>query len=104
MHALADPVRRGVIDLLGQQPTSAGEIAQHFDMSLPAMSRQLRMLRQNGLIEDVRDEADARVRVYQLKPERLAELGDWLSELESFWSGQLGAFKQFAERQGGKEK
>jgi DNA-binding transcriptional ArsR family regulator len=96
--ALADPTRRGVIDLLRQRSRRAGELAEHFAMSPPAMSRHLRVLRGSGLVsEDVLDD-DARVRVYSLRPERFAALRDWLDEVESFWGLQLDAFKAHAER------
>ncbi|MDX1554763.1 MAG: metalloregulator ArsR/SmtB family transcription factor [Xanthomonadales bacterium] len=100
LSALADPTRRAVMEMLSREPTSASAIARHFDMSLPAMSRHLRILRRSGLIEDGRVEEDARIRMYRLKRDRLAELGGWISELEKFWSGQLQAFKAYAETTG----
>lgn len=100
LSALADPTRRGIVDLLRQQPVSAGDIAKKFSMSLPAMSRHLRVLRNGGLIEDRRDESDARVRLYQLKRERFDDLGTWLGEIEEFWGDQLASFKSYAESRG----
>ncbi|MFY1831788.1 ArsR/SmtB family transcription factor [Myxococcus fulvus] len=96
--ALADPTRRGVIDLLREEPRRAGELAAAFDMSAPAMSRHLRVLRRTGLVEEEAIEDDARVKVYRLRPERFGELRAWLDEVESFWSDQLSAFKAHAER------
>ncbi|AKF83894.1 transcriptional regulator, ArsR family [Myxococcus fulvus] len=96
--ALADPTRRGVIDLLREEPRRAGELAAAFDMSAPAMSRHLRVLRKTGLVEEEAIEDDARVKVYRLRPERFGELRAWLDEVESFWSDQLSAFKAHAER------
>jgi len=104
LNALADPKRRAVIDMLSKEPTCASDIAREFDMSLPAMSRHLRVLRKTGLIEDKRVEEDARVRMYQLKRDRFAELGDWLSELEKFWSAQLVALKHYVESEGPQSK
>ncbi len=96
LAALADPTRRGVIDLLCERPRRAGELTAAFDMSPPAMSRHLRVLRTRGLIEEERVEDDARVRVYRLRHEPFRELQDWLADIEA-WSGQPGAFKAHAE-------
>ncbi len=98
LSALADPTRRGVIELLQRGPRRAGELADAFHASPPAMSRHLRVLRTRGLIEEQRDEADARVRRYRLRPEPFLALHDWLDEVEAFWGDQLRAFKAHAER------
>ncbi len=98
--ALADRTRRGVVDLLRKKPRRAGELAAAFDMSAPAMSRHLRVLRKTGLVEEDNLEDDARVRVYRLRAEPFAELRGWLDEVEAFWEHQLDAFKAHAERRG----
>jgi DNA-binding transcriptional ArsR family regulator len=97
LGALADPTRRGVVDLLRERPRRAGELAEAFQMSPPAMSRHLRVLRTRGLVEERRVPDDARVRVYRLRPEPFRDLGAWLAEIEAFWSDQLAAFKAHAE-------
>jgi DNA-binding transcriptional ArsR family regulator len=96
--ALADPTRRGVVELLRRRPHRAGELAAAFRMPAPAMSRHLRVLRVHGLIEDARVEHDARVRLFQLRREPFAALARWLAEIEAAWSSQLAAFKAHAER------
>ncbi|HET9625249.1 MAG TPA: metalloregulator ArsR/SmtB family transcription factor [Kofleriaceae bacterium] len=96
--ALADPTRRGVIDMLRKQPRRAGDIADALGMSRPAMSRHLKVLRTTGLIEPASDDADARAKVYRLRPEPFSRLRDWLDEVEQFWAGQLAAFKAHAEK------
>ena len=98
LSALADPTRRGVIDLLRKRPRPAGELARAFHMTPPAMSRHLRVLRTRGLVEEDRDEHDARVRWYRLRREPFDDLRDWLEEVEAVWTEQLGAFKRHAER------
>ena len=100
LTALADPTRRRVVDLLRRRPRRAGELADAFDMSAPAMSRHLRVLRTRGLVEEERTEDDARVRVYRLRPEPFRELQGWLREVEGFWSEQLDSFKAHAEQRG----
>ena len=98
LAALADPTRRGVVDLLRRRPRRAGELASAFGVSPPAMSRHLRVLRRRGLIEEERVEDDARVRVYRLRQERFSELQEWLKQVEAVWTDQLEAFKEHAER------
>ena len=68
--ALADPARRGVVDLLREKPRRAGELADELGLSAPAMSRHLRVLRETGLVERAFDEADARANIYRLRPEK----------------------------------
>lgn len=98
LAALADPTRRGVVELLRRRPLRAGELARAFGASPPAMSRHLRVLRRSGLVDEERSPDDARCRVYRLRPEPFRDLSAWLAEVESFWSDQLGAFKRHAER------
>jgi len=104
LAALSDPTRRGVIDLLRAKPCRAGELAAALDMTAPALSRHLRILRKSGLIAGNEVEHDARVRLYYLKPEAFASLRDWLSEVEAFWGDQLQSFKVHAEKRAGKRK
>ncbi|MCK6503274.1 metalloregulator ArsR/SmtB family transcription factor [Myxococcota bacterium] len=92
LSALADPTRRGVVELLRDQPRRAGELAQALSASPPAMSRHLKVLRQAGLVEPLLVEEDARGRMYRLRIEPLAELRAWVQEVEGFWTAQLGAF------------
>ncbi|MEO8846389.1 MAG: metalloregulator ArsR/SmtB family transcription factor [Kofleriaceae bacterium] len=89
--ALADGTRRGVIDLLRKKPWRAGDLADELGASRPAMSKHLRILRTSGLVE-ASHEADARFRLYSLRPEKFGELREWLDQVERFWEGQLGAF------------
>jgi DNA-binding transcriptional ArsR family regulator len=92
LSALADPTRRRVVELLRERPRRAGELAEAFGASAPAMSRHLRVLRTRGLVEEERVDDDARVRLYRLRREPFDALSLWLRELESFWSDQLESF------------
>jgi DNA-binding transcriptional ArsR family regulator len=102
LAALADPMRRGAIDLLRTGPRRAGELAQALAVSAPRMSQHLRMLREGGLIEgiaaDEEGAGDARARVYRLRPQPFSELKGWIAEVEAFWSAELAGFKAYAER------
>ena len=100
--ALADPTRRGVIELLRTGPRRAGELASELHMQKPAMTRHLRLLRECGLVYEDSLEEDARVRVYRLRRAPFSALRKWLDEVESFWSFQLDGFKQHAERTRGR--
>jgi DNA-binding transcriptional ArsR family regulator len=71
------------------------------------MSRHLRVLRTTGLVEEAHGgeaEADARVRVYRLRPERFDSLRAWVADVESFWTLELAAFKRHAERAGRRKR
>ena len=102
--ALADPARRGVVDLLREKPRRAGELADELGLSAPAMSRHLRVLRETGLVERAFDEADARANIYRLRPEKFQQLRTWLDDVHRFWEGQLDAFARHAETTRGKKK
>jgi DNA-binding transcriptional ArsR family regulator len=102
--ALADPTRRGVIELLRREPHRASDLAEALAMTRPAMSRHLRVLRKSGLVSESEPEHDARVRMYRLEREPFTELRDWLTEVEGFWGDQLQAFKAHAEKAGKRRK
>ena len=97
LSALADPTRRKIVDQLRQRPRRAGELATRIRISPPALSRHLRVLRKNGLIEEQRGTEDARVRVYRLRPRPFRDLNSWLAAIESIWTDQLSALKAHAE-------
>jgi DNA-binding transcriptional ArsR family regulator len=88
--AVADPVRRDILMMLRNGELSAGEIAVCFDISRPAVSRHLRVLRECGLVVD---EVRGRERLYQLDTTPLAPLEAWLTELHDRWSGALDALE-----------
>lgn len=96
--ALADPARRRAIELLGQKPRRAGELADLLDLPAPAMSRHLKALKASDLVIESHPEADARVRVYALNAPRLSELKQWLERAEQVWAGQLAAFARHVEK------
>ncbi|HKD94846.1 MAG TPA: metalloregulator ArsR/SmtB family transcription factor [Gaiellaceae bacterium] len=86
--ALVDPTRRTIVELLADGELDAGQIATHFSISRPAVSRHLRVLRELGLVH-VR--AEAQRRVYSLEPAPLAELDAWLGRYRGFWENRLDA-------------
>lgn len=88
LHALADPTRRRIVELLAEGERSAGELAAEFHTSRPGVSRHLRVLREHGL---VRAREDGARRLYSLDPAPLAELDDWLARYRGFWANRLDA-------------
>src|ERR1700735_1136111 len=81
IEALGDPVRRQVVTLLSGGPRRAGEIAAEIGMSAPAVRRAPRGLRQALVIEDERIDADARARVFRLRPQSITAARAWLDEI-----------------------
>lgn len=77
MEALSDPTRRRVVELLAAGELTAGQIAEHFDHSRPAVSRHLRLLREAGVV-DVRAEGTSRV--YTLRRDPLADAQAWFAQ------------------------
>ncbi|MBX3192066.1 MAG: winged helix-turn-helix transcriptional regulator [Labilithrix sp.] len=96
--ALADPTRRAVVAILRKEPARSSDMADALGASRPAMSKHLRILREAELVEERIQAEDARVRLYQLRRERFAELRTWIEEVEAFWGAELAAFKAHAER------
>ena len=88
LSALADPIRRQIIEMLADRERDAGELAAAFPVSRPAVSRHLRVLREAGLVQ-VRPQAQRRV--YALDPEPLEDLARWLERYRRFWSQRLDA-------------
>ncbi len=93
LKAIAEPHRRQILRLVRDEELSAGEIASHFDVSWPAISQHLGVLKGAGLVDERRNGAR---RLYRARPEGLAELQAFLEEL---WSDRLDALKREAERE-----
>ena len=93
LRAIAEPRRRAILRLVWDAELSAGEIASHFDVSRPAVSQHLGVLKEVGLVSERRNGTR---RLYRARPEGLAELKAFLDE---FWGDRLAALKQEAERE-----
>lgn len=93
LRAIAEPHRREILRLVWDAELSAGEIASHFDVSRPAVSQHLNVLKEVGLVSERRNGTR---RLYRARPEGLAELKAFL---EDFWGDRLAALKQEAERE-----
>ena len=86
-----------MVDLLSERPRTAGELARETSLSPPAASRRLKTLRDCGLVEDTHPTFDARVRIYALRAEPMANLRLWLETAERMWATQLAVFKAHVE-------
>lgn len=84
LAALADPTRRAILARLAQGEATVGELAQPFDISLPAVSRHLKVLQAAGLISQGRE---AQRRPCRLEPEALRSVDGWLAHYRRFWEG-----------------
>ncbi|MFJ8685744.1 metalloregulator ArsR/SmtB family transcription factor [Micromonospora wenchangensis] len=95
--AISDPVRRHILELLRDGDLPAGEIADRFPISRPAVSRHLRVLRESGL---VRSELVGRQRRYRLDADRFTELADWLARFRRprGWAQHLDALETEVHR------
>jgi DNA-binding transcriptional ArsR family regulator len=88
LAAIADPTRRELVALLAEGEIAAGDLADRFPVSRPAISRHLRVLREAGL---VRSRTEGRRRLYALDPAPLRELDAWLEPYRDLWAQRLDA-------------
>lgn len=99
--ALADPTRRQIIESLAVDESSFGDLADKFDMSRPAVSQHLKVLREAGIVSS---RADAQRRIYRLNDDSLDELEAWLGKVRDFWSQRLDRLEQLLGEPGTEEK
>jgi DNA-binding transcriptional ArsR family regulator len=100
-QALSDPTRRAVLDLLRRGSQPAGQIAEAFPVSRPAISKHLRLLRRAHL---VREHREGRNRVYELNPEPLRAVDSWIEQYRVFWAANLNSLKSFVEAEYDREQ
>lgn len=96
--AIADPTRRAILERLrveGRAPVA--DIAAGFEISRPAVSRHLRVLRDARLVTERRGGRDGRQRVYEITPDPLREVAAWTAGYEAFWAKSLVALKRHIE-------
>ena len=96
--AIASPVRRQVLDLLRGGPLRAGDVAAAFDMSRPAVSQHLGVLRSAGLVSE---ERVGRERRYRIDGRPLHEVASWAADYERFWHDRLAALEGLLDEEHG---
>jgi DNA-binding transcriptional ArsR family regulator len=89
--AIADPTRRRIVELLAERERTAGELVDEFDLSAPAISQHLNVLREAGLVVT---RAEGQSRIQSLNPKGLDELEAWLEKTRSVWSRRLDALER----------
>lgn len=95
--ALADPTRRAILARLALGETSVGELADPFEMSLPAVSKHLSVLEDAGLL--IRKK-DGRVRRCRLEAAPMKDVADWIAHYQRFWQAQMDALARYLEETG----
>src|SRR3954468_2849177 len=93
LRAIAEPRRRRILELVGSRELTAGEIDSHFEVTRPAISQHLNVLKEAGLVSERRNGTQ---RLYRARPEGLVEVKAFLEE---FWDARLEALKREAEKE-----
>lgn len=97
---VADPTRRAMLDVLIEHNHTVSDFVNTFPtISQPAVSKHLKVLRENGLVSV---KVKAQQRIYSLKPNALLELDDWISKYKIFWSENLDALERYLSKKGNK--
>ena len=91
LAAIADPTRRRIVELLAVRERTAGELVQEFDLSAPAISQHLNVLREAGLVTT---RAEGQSRIQSLNPEGFDEVEAWLQKTRAVWSRRLDALER----------
>lgn len=89
--AIADPTRRRIVELLAARERTAGELVKEFDLSAPAISQHLNVLREAGLVTT---RAEGQSRIQTLNPDAFDDLEAWLQKTRSVWSRRLDALER----------
>jgi DNA-binding transcriptional ArsR family regulator len=101
LAALADPTRRAILARLALGETSVTELAEPFEMSLPAVSKHLKVLERAGLIARGRE---AQWRPCRIEPAALKHVHDWLEEYRRLWDARLDRLDDYLKKLQAKEK
>lgn len=91
-QAIADPTRREIIDLLAQQSMNLNAIAEHFDITRPAISNHIRILNECGIIVI---EQVGRERFCKIQPDQLKQVSDWIGKYEDLWIQKIESFEKY---------
>ncbi len=93
--ALADPTRRAILERLSNGESTVTRLAQPFNVSLPAISKQLRVLERAGLLSQ---EKDGRVRRCRLEAGPMKEAAEWIARYQRFWEAQLDSLAGYLDQ------
>lgn len=90
-HALADPSRLAMVELLSRGPASVKELAEPFDMALPSVMKHLKVLEEGHLVSSKKT---GRVRIYRIEPRALAAIDRWVSQRRAAWNERFDRLDQ----------
>jgi len=91
-QAIADPTRRAIINMIANQPMNLNAVAEQFDISRPAISKQIKILTQCGLVNI---KQQGRERYCEAKLQKLNEVSEWVEQYRIFWNEKLDALENF---------
>jgi len=100
-QAIADPIRRDIIDLLAQQPMNLNSIAEHFEVTRPAISNHIRILNECGIV-DIKQ--IGRERICRIRPDHLRKVSDWVGKYEALWIDKIDSFEKYVYQLKSKRK
>jgi DNA-binding transcriptional ArsR family regulator len=94
-QAIADPTRREIIDLISKRPMNLNTIADHFDVTRPAISNHIKILHECGIITI---EQVGRERHCKINSKNLKEVSDWISQFQELWEQRLDSFEKYLDQ------
>lgn len=100
-QAIADPVRREIIELLSEQALTVNTVAEKFEVSRPAISKHLKILKECGIITI---DQEGRERRCQIQPKELIPAFLWIEQYKSLWEDRLDSFEQYLNKLQSKDK
>ena len=100
-QAIADPTRRAIINMIANQPMNLNAVAEHFDISRPAISKQIKILTQCGLVTI---KQQGRERYCEARLQKLNEVSKWVEQYREFWNKKLDALEGFLAKDADNEQ
>jgi DNA-binding transcriptional ArsR family regulator len=94
-QAIADPTRRKIIDLISHQPMNLKTIAEYFDISRPAISQQIKILNECGLIEITKE---GRETFCSIRPDELKKIAQWIGQYQDLWEERIDSFEAYLNK------
>ncbi len=94
-QAIADPTRRKIIDIISKQPMNLKTLAEYFDISRPAISQQIKILDECGLVEIKRE---GRETFCAIQPKQLKKIADWASQYSVLWEEKIDSFEAYVNK------
>jgi DNA-binding transcriptional ArsR family regulator len=94
-HAISDPTRRDILGMLATKPLNLNAVADHFDISRPAISRHIKVLTECGLVV-IRQQG--RERYCEVKLQKLREVSDWIDQYKKFWNQQFTSLGKYLDK------